>query len=195
MKIRWQSFGPDEVIPVSEHLNNQKLRKYFNRETAAAIVTLGKLLDGTKLPVNIPFYYATGLVEFEEYGLPRLVTSSLDDNGNFSDQLFVERAIMRISPLTSFKVLQNMTLAFVAIEHELSGDNAVVYVSASSLLHYVLTAPTKGKILIGAGKVFPSGRTESCFALITKKDAAEALNINTDVTAIALLRDWALEKI
>ena len=47
MKIRWQRFGPDEVIPVSEYLKNRKLRKYFNRETAATIVTLSKLLDGT----------------------------------------------------------------------------------------------------------------------------------------------------
>lgn len=195
MKVNWQRFEPDDLIPVSSYLKNRKLRKYFNRETAAGIIALGELLNGIQLPANTPFYYATGLVEFEEYGLPKIVSASLDDNGHFSDRLFVERSIPRISPLTSFKVLQNMTLAFLSIEHELTGDNAVVYVSASSLLQYMLTAPTEGDILIGAGKVFRDGRTESGFALLTKEEAIQTPFLNSNDKAIDIFRQWALEKV
>ena len=83
-----------------------------------------------------PFYYATGFIEYEDYGLKSTVEDSVDPAGKFSDRLFIEKGLSRISPLNQFKVLQNMPLCFVSIEHNLHGDNAVVYASAAGLLQH-----------------------------------------------------------
>lgn len=195
MKIVFEQYGPDETITVSKYLKNRKLRKYFNRETAAAIVSLSKLLDGEALPHDTPFFYATGLFEYEEYGLPHVVADSMDSQDKFSDRLFIDKGISRISPLTSFKVLQNMTLAFVSIEHQLTGDNAVVYISAASLLQYALHAAPPEPILIGAGQVHQTGRTESGFALVSKEDIVESSFLHSDAKAIDLFRTWSGEKV
>ena len=136
MKIVFDCYNPDEPIPVVKYLKNKKLQKYFSRETAAAIVCAAKLLVGIDLDPETPFYYATGFIEYEDYGLKYIVEDSVDPTGKFSDRLFIEKGLSRISPLNQFKVLQNMPLCFVSIEHNLHGDNAVVYASAAGLLQH-----------------------------------------------------------
>jgi hypothetical protein len=191
MKVVFDSYNPDETIPVGNYLKNKKLRKYFNRETAAAIVCAGKLLHGIDLSLDIPFYYATGLIEYEEYGLNYIVEDSIDQEGRFSESLFFERGLSRISPLTQFKVLQNMPLCFVSIEHQLHGDNAVVYSSAAGLLTHALYAPGDGTVLIGAGKVYKTGKTESGLALIEKDEIEGSPFLSYSGEAIEIFRTWS----
>jgi len=194
MKSCFVFFAGNEKIPVSHHLKNRKLQKYFNRETSVAIVCSSMLLKDNGIPANTPFYYAAGLLRFEEYGLPKLTNNSLTDEGKFSQQLFIDIGVAGISPLTSFKFLPNMTLAFISIEQQLTGDNAVVYVSADSLLNYTRLAPTDGPILIGAGKVDVEGNAASGFALVTKEELALLPPVEPDMEALTLLQALSLEK-
>ena len=83
MKVVFESYQFTDEIPVFEYLKNRKLNKYFSRETAAAIVTCGKLLKGQEIDPEIPVYYATGVVEFEDYGLAKIVTACSDKNNRY----------------------------------------------------------------------------------------------------------------
>lgn len=128
-------------------------------------MAIGRLLGPERLPAGTPFYYATGLLEYEDYGLQEVVAGSRDEFGRFSQQLFVEQGLSAISPLNQFKVLQNMPLCFVSIEHQLRGDNAVVYSSAAALLAYARSSAWPGVQLIGAGKVYADGAVAVGMAL------------------------------
>jgi hypothetical protein len=193
MRVIFDSYEPDEMIPVAKCLKNKKLRKYFNRETAAAVVCAGKLLEGIEIHPDTPFYYATGLIEYEEYGLKYIVEDSVDGDGKFSEQLFFQQGLSRISPLTQFKVLQNMPLCFVSIEHNLHGDNAVVYSSAAGLLQHALYSSGDGPILLGAGKVHKTGSTESGFVLLKKQEIEDSPCLSFTGEATEMFRAWSQE--
>lgn len=190
MRVVFDSYTAEETIPVRVYLKNRKLGKYFSRETAAALVCAGKLSEQGEIPEETPFYYATGLIEYEEYGLNYIVEDSIDQYGEFSEQRFFKEGLSRIPPLTQFKVLQNMPLCFVSIEHQLRGDNAVVYSSASGLLHHALYAPEDGPLLIGAGKVYQTGATECGFALVAKKEIEDSSFLSFSGEAIEIFRAW-----
>jgi hypothetical protein len=194
MQVIFDSYNPEEIIPASKFLKNKKLNKYFNRETAAAIVCASKLLKGLTVNPETPFYYATGLIEYEDYGLNYIAENSVDDNGKFSEKWFIEKGLSRISPLNQFKVLQNMPLSFISIEHHLTGDNAVIYSSAASLLLHALYA-LQEPILIGAGKVYKSGKTEAGFALINKADIEASPFLSFTGEATELFQTWAPKKV
>lgn len=193
MKTCYISYDGDETIPVARYLRNRKLRKYFSRETSVSIVCAAQLLEGESLHPQTPFYYAVGLLAFEEYGLSKLVEASQTDEGDFSPQQFVEVGLAGISPLTSFKCLQNMALAFISVEHGLTGDNAVVCISAASLLAYALMAPTQGPILIGAGRADRDGRAAASFALATKAELNQIPSPEHDRSALMFLQDLSRE--
>jgi hypothetical protein len=188
MKVVFDSYRIDEEIPVLVYLKNRKLNKYFSRETAAAIVTAGKLLDGIDIDKKTPLYYATGIVEYEDYGLDKIVEVCSDKDERFSQHLFVEKGLSSISPLTQFKLLYNMTLCFISIEHNLIGDNAVLYSSACGLLTQALNAPTDSTILMGAGKVHKDGKVESGFSLILKEDIMNSPFLQSYVEAVEIFR-------
>lgn len=188
MTVVFESYQVNDEIPVLDYLRNRKLNKYFSRETAAAIVTCGKLLNSFEIDPITPFYYATGVVEYEDYGLNKIVDACSDENNQFSQQFFVEKGLSSISPLTQFKLLYNMTLCFVSIEHNLIGDNAVIYSSASGLLTQVLHAPTDRAILMGAGKVYKDGKVESGFSLISKDNISYSPFLHSTVEAIEIFR-------
>lgn len=191
MKAVFDSYSSSDVIPVTQYLSNKKLGKYFNRETAAAMVCASKLLQGLSLPTETPFYYATGSIEYEDYGLGYIAQDSSDDQGQFSEQLFIEKGLSRVPPINQFKVLQNMPLCFVAIEHHLTGDNAVIYSAAASLLLCVLAAPPSRNILIGAGKVYKNGETQAGFALVDKQDLEHSPFLSFTGEAIEMFKTWA----
>lgn len=193
MKTCFVSFTGEETIPVIGYLRNRKLRKYFSRETSVAVVCAARLLEGESLPQETPFYYAAGLLAYEEYGLPKLVGNSMSDEGRFSTQRFVEVGLVGISPLTSFKCLPNMALAFISVEQGMNGDNAVVYESAASLMAHALMAPTDGPLLIGAGKAGRDGHAAACFALATREELFKIPTPGPAVTALSFLRDLSQE--
>lgn len=181
MTISFERYGPTEQIPVLNYLKNKKMNKYYNRETAAGIVCFSKLEEMRQIAPGTPAYYATGVVEHEDFGLAKVVDSSMGEDGGFSQRNFVENGMQSISPLTQFKVLYNMPLSFISIEKGLTGDNAVVYASARALVDYALHSPIDGDILIGAGKVYADGSVESGFALVDKSLLA-ALPVYDDET-------------
>jgi hypothetical protein len=193
MKGLFDSYAPEAHIPVQDYLKNRKLAKYFNKETAAAVVCAAKLLQANPVAPETPFYYETGLMEFEDLGLDRIAESSKDPQGRFSQQLFVEKGITAVPPITQFKALYNMPLSFISIEFNLVGDNAVIYSSTRGLLTQILFAPQDKGILIGCGKAFRDGHVETGFALVDKEEIQGLAYADSDQEAISLFRAWARE--
>jgi len=190
MKVTFDSYEPGEEIPVLQYLKNRKLRKYFNRETEAALVGVGKLTRKIELRPDTPFYYATGVMEYEDYGLEGIVRNSINERGDFSQELFIGEAIPRVSPLNLFKVLQNMPLSFVAIEHNLIGDNAVIYTSASGLLLLALHSRFDMPILLGASKTYKDGTVEAGFAYVLKEEIENSPFLYGTEEAVDMFRFW-----
>ena len=188
MKVEFDSYRIGEEIPAHQYLKNKKLCKYFSRETASAMVSAGKLLNGIKIDQNTPFYYATGIVEYEDYGLDKIVDVCSDNDEKFSQRLFVEKGLSSISPLTQFKLLYNMTVCFISIEHHLVGDNAVIYCSASGLLTQALHAPYDSQILIGAGKVHKDDKVETGFSLLMKSEIINSPYLHSTEEAVEIFR-------
>jgi hypothetical protein len=190
MQLIFESYAAEAPIPVGQFLRNRKLAKYFNRETAAALIAARKLLDLHPCPANTPFYYETGIMEFESLGLDAISEGSRNADGSFDQRNFVEIGAKAVPPLTQFKALYNMPLSFVAIEHGLVGDNAVIYASANGLLMQALNAPGEGDVLLGCGKVHADASVDSAFALVNRQDLAEAAARNWPGEAIELFRFW-----
>jgi len=190
MKIVFNSYEQGAIIPVQEFIKNKKSAKYFNREAAAAVVCASKLFNKSPVSPETPFYYETGTMEFEDYGLDRIADASLDENRNFNQRLFVERGVKAVMPLTQFKALYNMPLSLIAIEYGLVGDNAVIYASAKGLLMQALHAPVDKGILLGCGKAHQNGKVESAFAVVDKIEIKDSTFLFSDGEAIEMFRSW-----
>lgn len=192
MRLVFESYGSGAAIPALDFLQNRKLLKYLNRETMAAIVALGRLCDAEPIPREIPCYYATGMLEYEDYGLAAIVDASRDTAGHFSPERFIGQGIAAVSPLNQFKVLQNMPLSFASINYGLTGDNAVLYSAAGALLRQALCAPGAGPVLIGAGKAYRDSRVESGFALVAREELAASPWLDSEAEAVTMFRQWAM---
>lgn len=190
MKCLFDSYSLDQKIPVREYLKNRKFAKYFNREAAAALVCASKLFHEVPITPTTPFYYETGEMEYEDYGLDRILAASTDEDGDFSQHLFVDKGTKAVMPLTQFKALYNMPLSLIAIEHGLIGDNSVIYASARGLLTQALYAPVDKGILLGSGKVHRDGRVEVAFAMVDKDEIHSSPYLSSDKEGIELFRGW-----
>lgn len=188
MKVIFDSYSPDEKIPVLQYLKNKKIKKYFSLETMAAIVGLGKLIERLNLDTETPLYYATGMMEYEDYGLNEIGEHSVDRDGNFSQKSFIESSRIQISPLNQFKVLQNMPLSFLSINYNLRGDNAVLSSSSAGLLIQALNSDTNGHMIIGAGKVYKDRKVEVGFAHLEKKEIENSHFMSYTKEAIEIFR-------
>ena len=193
MRLVFHTYAAGEEIPVLDYLRNRKLQKYLNRETMAAIVALGKLQEITALDPALPCYYATGMLEYQDYGLADIMGTSRGQGGEFSSQLFIDQGIAAVSPLNQFKVLQNMPLSFAAINFGLTGDNAVLYSAAGSLLQHANCAPGTGPVLIGAGKAHRDGSVTCGFALAERAELATSPWLASADEAVEMFRSWAGE--
>ena len=178
MKVVCNRYAGKQAMEIDRYLKNKKLKKYFNRETTAAIAAVGQMLEETLVdPTDVGLYYSTGFLEYEDYGLAAIATRSIDDNHRFSIERFVTDALVDVSPLNQFKVLLNMPVACLAIAFGFTGDNAVVYASAQGLLACAKTSPAE-KILIGAGRGFRDGAVETAFALGARDEFADMVADN-----------------
>jgi hypothetical protein len=191
MKILLDAYDRDAPIPVQRHIRNRKLVKYFNRETAAAVVCAARLLAGEELDPATPFYYETGLMEYENLGLDEIARESIDADGRFDQRGFALEGARAVPPLTQFKALYNMPLSFVSIEQGLTGDNAVVYASARALLELARCAPASERILLGCGKMHADGRVECGFALLGREVLVGVPLPDGEVEGIELMRLWS----
>lgn len=190
MKAVFHTYGAGEAIPVQEYLRNRKLVKYLNRETMAAIVALGRLYEIAPIEPATPCYYATGMLEYQDYGLDDIMAASRADDGQFSPRLFIDQGIAAVSPLNQFKVLQNMPLSFASINFGLTGDNAVLYSAAGSLLLQAQCAPDSGPVLIGAGKAYRDSSVASGFALAERSELADSPWLTSADEAVEMFRLW-----
>jgi hypothetical protein len=190
MKIQFDAYDQDAQIPIQRHIKNRKLVKYFNRETAAAVVCAARLLDGEALDPATPFYYETGIMEYEDLGLDSIARASVDGENRFSQEGFALQGARAVPPLTQFKALYNMPLSFVSIEQGLTGDNGVVYGSAWALLELAVCAPGQGPILLGCGKMHRDGRVECGFALLERETLETAPLPEGEVEGIEMMRLW-----
>lgn len=188
MKHIYTHYKADEAIPVKSHVKNKKMVKYYNREAQAALVSVNKLFDNKVPNTEIPIFYAVGVIEHSEFDIKKVASNSIDDNGNFNNEAFIEKGMMQISPLTQFKVLYNMTLCFISIEYGITGDNAVVYSSAEGLINNALYANEENEVLIGAGKLYEDGSVSSGFALISKNELEELPTFDSDTEAIEIFK-------
>jgi hypothetical protein len=194
MKVRHESYGISEEIPVLAYLKKRKLVKYFSREISAAIVCLAHLLAGETLLGQTPFYFARSHKEYEDFDLQTLAEASRDETGKFSQQQFINRGIASMSPLIQFKILYNMPLSFISLEYQLTGDNAVLYSSAAGLLLQALHGPSDSSLLLGAGRMYGDGHVEVGFALASKIELVQLPFPAADIEAIDMFRAWAHDK-
>lgn len=194
MKVVFKSYPIQESISVYDIVKNKKLCKYFSRETEAAMMCMHELLNESPIDPLTPFYYSYCMVEYENYGLSEVAKLSLDESHQFTHKNFVHKGMSSISPSTQFKILYNMTLSFVCIEHNLKGENAVVYSSADGLIQQLKYCPLVNlPILLGAGRVYEDGKVESGFALLD--NISDILSLpKTNQESIDLFRDWSKQK-
>lgn len=190
MKIVFDSYEYGISIPIHEYIKNKKNAKYFNREASAAVICTAKLFKDSPVNPETPFYYETGKMEFEDYGLANIANASLDEHRNFSQRLFIQKGTKAVMPLTQFKALYNMPLSFVSIEYGLVGDNAVIYASAKGLLIQALNAPVDYGILLGCGKVHQNGKVESAFAIVNKSEIKDSPFLAFDCEGIEIFKSW-----
>jgi hypothetical protein len=190
MNVAFSTFAYGDTIPVFDYLKDRKLAKYFSRETAAAIACLGRLLQDVEIPSGIPVYYATGITEYEDYGLPGMARNSTDATGRFSTELLIRKGFAEVPPITQFKLLCNMPLCFISLNYGLTGDNAVIYSAASALLCQALSAPVESPILLGAGKSHADGSVEAGFAVASKDEISSSPFFSSSVEAVEIFRAW-----
>jgi hypothetical protein len=194
VRIVFNHFDADMTIPVCDYIGNRKMAKYYNREAQAAMVSIGMLLNKSHPDPDTPIFYSVGLIEHVGFDIQKISAHSVDEHGRFSTKAFIEKGMMQISPLTQFKVLYNMTLCFISIEYGLTGDNAVVYSSATGLLKNALYSNTTSEVIIGAGKIYADNSVESGFAMISKQELAGLPSFDFDTEAIELFKYLYIRK-
>lgn len=192
MTLVYHRFAAGEPIPVEQYLKNRKMKKYFNGETAAAVRCMGELLSKESVDVETtPMYYATGILEYEDYGLAGIVEKSRDADGHYSPRLFLEQGLTNVSPLNQFKILHNMPVSFISIAFGFTADNSSLYSSAIGLVVSARTAQTDCGIIIGAGKGYRDGSVECGFAIVSKNEIGSLPVEDPDEEAILIFRRLA----
>lgn len=190
MRIAYRAWAAGEAVPVESHLPARKLGKYLSRESAAAAVVAAELFGGGRPAPGSPVFYATGVVDHEDFGLAAMLEASRGADGAFSRARFLADGIAQVSPLTQFKVLYNMPLCFLSILFGFTGDNAVLYGSAASLVDAARLCGHAGPVLIGAGKVSDGGAVAAGFALGTVEQFAARAPAAAAGEAVDLFRTW-----
>ena len=195
MKVVFDSFDGSSNIPARDYVRKKKMVKYFSRLSAAAMVSFGKLANGITLTPDMPIYYATGpLTHGETSYFHEMCDIFLSSSEPFSNKIFIERALPKMSPLHEFGALYNMPVCFISIEYGLVGDNASLCCGAAALLEQAKHSVYRGNIILGAGKLYPDGRIESAFAALTKAELNSIPQFSWDEDAIELFRVLEKEK-
>jgi len=189
MKVIFDFFDAGSSIPARDYVRKKKMVKYFNRLSAAAMVTFGKLAKEITLHPDTPIYYATGpLTHGETTYFLEMCEIFISASEPFSNKIFMESALPKMSPLHEFGVLYNMPVCFISIEYGLVGDNASLCCGAAALLEQAKYSPHDGDMILGAGKLYPDGKIESGFASLTKTELGSIPQFSWDQDAIELFR-------
>jgi hypothetical protein len=188
MRIIYKKFSPTQEIPAADYFSRRKLIKYFTRETMAAVVCIGELLNGESISPQTPFYFSSAETEMMD---AYKEACKVFDSGDlkFDSALFLEHALPVISPLSHFKMMRNMVHCFISIEYGLKGDNAAVMGGVAGLLVPAMLSGSKGDILIGAGKLHADSTAEGGFALVNASELKEHPMLKSDKEAICFFRE------
>jgi 3-oxoacyl-[acyl-carrier-protein] synthase II len=121
--------GITEFDP-AEFVQNKKLLKLMNREAQLAFSAAGQALEHSDLrgrcaPDRMGVFLGTGLTTGDLESLVPIVERSIDEGGEFSYSRLGATALTKCNPLLSFKILPNMALSYISIEHNLRGPNMV----------------------------------------------------------------------
>ncbi|NLZ20168.1 MAG: hypothetical protein GXY24_07925 [Bacteroidales bacterium] len=184
MKTVYLRYSSEEEIPAGPCIRKRKLVKYYTRETLAAVLAAATLLDGESIPAQTPFYYASA--DVENFDCFREVFEKFSGAGIRGFD--AERYLAFAPPTSQFKIMRNMVPCFVSIENALTGDNNVIVDSASALLYAALTAPSPGRVLLGAGFLHADDSVEVGFALAEPGEFAGHPLLGTDAPAIEIFK-------
>ena len=129
----------------STFVTNKKLLKLMNRESQLAFIAAQQALDNSGIhhhyiPDRIGLYLGTGLTSGDLENLVPIVENSIDTDGRFSYSFLGTKALNKCNPLLSFKILPNMALSYISIEHNIQGPNMVFNPWSGNAAQTVLAA-------------------------------------------------------
>ena len=179
MKQVYRRFAAGEEIPVLPLLKRRKLFKYYGRESMAAVLCALELAENCDIPADSAFYYAGSRLENLDFG--KEIRRPLSGES-------VHKVLMELPPVSSFRLMRNMSPAFVSMELGLKGDDAVVVDSAQALLYAAATAPGDGHVLIGAACFHEDNSAEAGFAFGTREEFRAHPLFGQEAPAINLFR-------
>lgn len=190
--VVFNSYGPEEKIAVEQFLPDRKMVKYMSREARAALAAAGEVVRATGAGGLTPVYYSTDLAEFENYQVMATARESAGAYGETPEE-FVTRGLAAVTPLYQFRILQNTPLSLISICLNLTGEHAVTYVEAGSLLLHALCHPGGEPLLLGAGRTHLDGSTEVGFALAERGRLTASRWLGSREPAVEMFRAWARE--
>ncbi|HLP17612.1 MAG TPA: beta-ketoacyl synthase N-terminal-like domain-containing protein [Bacteroidota bacterium] len=114
----------------SSLIDNKRLFKLMNRESQLAWIAASRAITDSRIDDRyvknrMGVYLGTGLTSGELDALAPIAEHSVDEEGEFSYRLLGTQALAKCNPLLSFKILPNMALSYIAIEHQAQGPNMV----------------------------------------------------------------------
>lgn len=120
------NFCAEDTFP-----GNKSLR-FMSRDAQLAVVGAHLALEDADLrpgqtyaSEEIALYGSTGVAGMTVEEVAKIVQHAVGDDGALDLQRFGRRALKRIRPVLSFKILANMPICFVSIFHNIRGPNAV----------------------------------------------------------------------
>lgn len=115
-------------------LSNPKEAKYLGLQDRLAVVAAGRAAKGLALPrERTGLYLAVGHLPFELADIERVLSASLDEDGQFSSQRFTTAGWTRARPLLAFKCLPNLAAYHVSSALGVEGPCAVGYPGPAQL--------------------------------------------------------------
>lgn len=121
-----QDFDAELFFP-----ENKTLR-LMNRDAQMAVAAAKLAMDDAKikagqfyLPEDIALYGSTGVASMSVEDIERIIRYAADEDGTLNLESFGKKALKRIRPVLSFRILANMPICFVSILQNIKGPNAV----------------------------------------------------------------------
>ena len=116
----------------NEYFPDNKMLRLMNRDARLAVVAARLAVGDAGLNIaedyhanEVALFGSTGLAGMPVGDIAALVKNSADRNGGLDLGGFGRKALKRVRPVLSFKILANMPICFVSIFEGIYGPNAV----------------------------------------------------------------------
>jgi len=221
MDIYYQEYLSFQDIPARNALEDKKLIKYFNLETAALIAGIHHLFPEKNL-AELPLFFCLCKIEMKEIDpqniyesvkyfenlkligmelskfenmdisdIPAIIAEYYSIDGKFVPELFYKKFFSNFSPVDQFKVLANLPVSFASIVFNLHGDNVTLYESGRSLVWYATTSGCQNSFLIGSAKASIKGSVKAGIALTSNDELQKSKYFSEDICAIEMFKNWS----